>query len=111
MGGTEPRLSSSSNLDLPRDSCFWALTLALYRSSSSAVDTSKLGSSKPLVLYISRQSGHRRLTDDAHQALESALLGVCEGEGLCELCVARMEGWALREQVEAASRSVVRVFA
>ncbi|KAF8628045.1 hypothetical protein AX17_006049 [Amanita inopinata Kibby_2008] len=64
--------------------------------------------SLPLVTYISRQSGGRRLTDQDHEGLVQALLDL-EKEGVCKVRVVRMETLTLHEQVDLAARSTVIV--
>jgi len=66
----------------------------------------RMGSTKPLVIYVSRQGGNRRITDADNLELETALK-VLEKEGLCEVFIVRMEEWGLREQIEGTGRSTV----
>jgi len=66
----------------------------------------RMGSTKPLVIYVSRQGGGQRITDADNLELESALKDL-EKEGLCEIFIARMEEWGLREQIEGVGRSTV----
>ena len=66
----------------------------------------RMGSTKPLVIYVSRQGGGRRITDADNLELENALKDL-EKEGLCEIFIARMDEWGLREQIEGVGRSTV----
>lgn len=63
----------------------------------------------PLVTYISRQGGIRKLAADAHNGLIEALRGL-EREGLCEVKVATMENLPFPRQIELVARSTVRSF-
>ena len=60
----------------------------------------------PVVTYISRQAGSRRLREEDHEGLIEALNGL-EQEGLCKFNVVRMEQMNIKEQVDVASRSTV----
>ncbi|KAF8886796.1 hypothetical protein BD779DRAFT_1529729 [Infundibulicybe gibba] len=64
-------------------------------------------SSKPVVTYISRQGGGRRLRDADHQGL---VVEELEAEGVCEVFVARMETMSIKEQVAAAARSTHQIW-
>ena len=80
------------------------------------------GKRRPLLLYVSRQGGGRRLElgseggDTGHLGLVKALTGLCDGmaEGgarghtLCEFAEVRMEEWGHADQVEISSRATVR---
>ncbi|KAF9525436.1 hypothetical protein CPB83DRAFT_859558 [Crepidotus variabilis] len=72
-------------------------------------DTSTFGSSRPLVIYVSRQNHGRKLTNEANESLESSMRGVCETEGLCEFQVAHMEDWPFKDQIEGVSRAVIMI--
>ncbi|EAU82063.2 hypothetical protein CC1G_09665 [Coprinopsis cinerea okayama7 len=63
-----------------------------------------MASDKPVVTYISRQGGGRRLEANAHGAL-LVVLEQLEEDGICELQVPRMEELTLSEQVKLAARS------
>lgn len=65
-------------------------------------------SSAPIVTYISRQGGGRRLIEKDHRELVDALIEL-EKEGVCELKVAMMETMSIREQIKLAARSTVRL--
>jgi len=60
----------------------------------------------PIVTYVSRQGGGRRLTQESHDGLVKALKEIVD-EGLCELHIALMETMTYSQQVEAAARSTV----
>jgi protein O-GlcNAc transferase len=63
---------------------------------------------KPIVTYISRQGGGRRLVEEDHVGLVNALRGL-EKEGICEVNVAMMERMSMREQIAVAARSTIIV--
>lgn len=63
-------------------------------------------SSRPVVVYISRQGGGRRLPAEDHELLVGSLLQL-EAEGMCEVHVVAMERMGLRAQVEVVSRATV----
>ncbi|KAF8641810.1 hypothetical protein AX16_009791 [Volvariella volvacea WC 439] len=64
-------------------------------------------SEKPIVTYISRQGGGRRLVQSDHIGLVAALQRL-EDEGVCKIHVAQMEKMSLREQIDlVASSSVI----
>ncbi|KAG2003141.1 hypothetical protein CC2G_003768 [Coprinopsis cinerea AmutBmut pab1-1] len=65
-----------------------------------------MASDKPVVTYISRQGGGRRLEANAHGAL-LVVLEQLEEDGICELQVPRMEELTLSEQVKLAARSTI----
>jgi protein O-GlcNAc transferase len=60
----------------------------------------------PIVTYISRQGGGRRLSDVDHEGLVQALKDL-EKEGVCEVNVVKMQTLSVKEQVEIAARSTV----
>lgn len=62
----------------------------------------------PVVTYISRQLTRRRLTEESHTSLVSALEEL-QAEGICEVHVAQMEKMTLHEQLELMFRSTVGV--
>ncbi|CAA7268596.1 unnamed protein product [Cyclocybe aegerita] len=64
--------------------------------------------SRPVVLYVSRQGGGRRLLKEAHEGLVSALKEL-EEEGLFEVRVVRMELLPFAKQVEEAGRAAIMV--
>lgn len=68
--------------------------------------TSLPPSRAPVVTYISRQGGVRRLTDAAHEGLVDALRGL-EKEGLCDLNVVLMENQTFSTQLEIVARTTV----
>jgi len=61
----------------------------------------------PIVTYISRQGGARRLSDADHEGLVQTLRGL-EGEGVCKVNIVRMETMTVKEQVAVVARSTVR---
>lgn len=63
-------------------------------------------STRPLVTYISRQGGGRRLLEQDHQGLVKALTEL-ESEGICEVNVVVMEQLSLRDQINQVARSTV----
>ncbi|TFK41786.1 hypothetical protein BDQ12DRAFT_663800 [Crucibulum laeve] len=67
-----------------------------------------LGSSRPIVTYISRQGGGRRLLEKDHEGLVVALRQL-EEEGLCDVRIAQMERLTLKEQIELVARSTIIV--
>lgn len=65
-------------------------------------------SEKPIITYISRQGGARRLSSDDHESLINALKEL-ESTGLCQVFVAEMEKMTLKQQIEVMAKSTVRV--
>lgn len=63
-------------------------------------------SGSPVVTYISRQGGGRRLVEKDHEALVDALQALAS-EGICEFNIAMMERLSLRAQLELVARSTV----
>ena len=63
-------------------------------------------SALPIVTYISRQGGGRRLTQDSHDGLVKSLNEMAD-EGIFELHIVRMETMTFSQQVEAVARSTV----
>lgn len=63
-------------------------------------------SDRPIVTYVSRQDTGRRLLGADHDGLVRALRGL-EGEGVCEVVVAEMEGMSVAEQLAVVARSTV----
>lgn len=63
---------------------------------------------KPVVTYISRQGGGRRLRQEDHESLVKALEAL-QNEGDFEVQIVRMEEFSLRQQVEVVARSAVSV--
>jgi hypothetical protein len=61
----------------------------------------------PIVTYISRQGGGRRLVAEDHENLVKALKEL-EWLGLCTVHVAAMEKMTLKEQLELMAKSTVR---
>ncbi|KAF8632790.1 hypothetical protein AX15_001689, partial [Amanita polypyramis BW_CC] len=62
----------------------------------------------PLVTYVSRQGGGRRLGQEHHEGLISALKAL-EEEGVIRLHVARMELMTIHEQVELAAKTTIMI--
>lgn len=60
----------------------------------------------PVVTYISRQGGGRRLDDADHEGLVQALREL-ENEGVCKVNVVKMQTLGVRGQVEIVARSTV----
>ncbi|KAF8198546.1 hypothetical protein BJ912DRAFT_845371 [Pholiota molesta] len=65
-------------------------------------------SGRPVVTYISRQGGVRRLTEAAHAGLVGALRGL-EREGVCEVHVVQMENRTFAAQLEMVARTTIMV--
>lgn len=63
---------------------------------------------KPLVTYVSRQGGGRRLLAADHDALVEALEELMQ-QGICEFKVVQFEKMKLKEQVEVMAKSTVSV--
>ncbi|TFK68526.1 hypothetical protein BDN72DRAFT_674442 [Pluteus cervinus] len=61
---------------------------------------------RPLVTYISRQGGGRRLTEVAHTGLIEALEKL-QDEGVCDIVVAQMERMKLVDQIALAAKSTI----
>ncbi|KAF8886772.1 hypothetical protein BD779DRAFT_606449 [Infundibulicybe gibba] len=80
--------------------------IPLLNDHGAVVSPPQLVSDKPIVTYISRQGGGRRLRDEDHQALVAALEDL-EAEGVCEVHVVRMELMTLKQQLDMASRSTI----
>lgn len=77
--------------------------------SGEAIVNDDLSSDLPVVTYISRQGGARRLNNSDHEGLLQALRGL-EQEGVCKVNVVRMETLSVKEQVAVAARSTVCYF-
>jgi hypothetical protein len=60
----------------------------------------------PIVTYISRQGGARRLSDTGHEGLVQVLKEL-EGDGVCTVNVVRMETMDVKEQVAILARTTV----
>ncbi|KAF8157138.1 hypothetical protein B0H34DRAFT_657522 [Crassisporium funariophilum] len=60
----------------------------------------------PIVTYVSRQGGGRRLAREANESLIKAMKGL-EAEGICEFNVAMMEKLPFSKQVETVARSTI----
>ncbi|CAA7268594.1 unnamed protein product [Cyclocybe aegerita] len=65
-------------------------------------------SSAPIVIYVSRQGGGRRLRKEDDEDLVNGLKEL-EREGICELLVAKMETMKFKRQIEAVARSTIMV--
>ncbi|KAF9477284.1 hypothetical protein BDN70DRAFT_862117 [Pholiota conissans] len=63
-------------------------------------------SDAPVLTYISRQHGGRRLTNESHDGLMDSLLQL-EAEGICEVVVVHMEDLTFSRQLEVASRTTI----
>ncbi|KAJ7051349.1 hypothetical protein C8F01DRAFT_999416 [Mycena amicta] len=61
---------------------------------------------RPLVTYISRQGGGRRLVQADHEVLVASLYEL-EAEGICDVQVVRMEQMTLKEQVDLVRNSTI----
>lgn len=72
------------------------------------VENHDMQSDLPIVTYISRQGGGRRLSYADHEGLVRALSAL-EDEGVCRVNVVRMETMSVKEQVAVAARSTVLV--
>ena len=83
-----------------------AITGVATSHGDNAFLTSLLQSDLPVVTYISRQSGGRRLSEAGHEGLVQALRDL-EREGVCIVNVVRMETMSLKEQVAVAAKSTV----
>lgn len=70
------------------------------------VENHDMQSDLPIVTYISRQGGGRRLSYADHEGLVRALSAL-EDEGVCRVNVVRMETMSVKEQVAVAARSTV----
>lgn len=64
-------------------------------------------SNKPIVTYISRQGGGRKLLPADHDSLVEALEEL-EWDGLCDVHIPMMEKMSLKEQIELVAKSTVR---
>lgn len=62
----------------------------------------------PIVTYISRQGGGRRLRPEDHENLVNALKEL-ERQGLCHFHVAQMEKMSLKEQLQLVAKTTVIV--
>jgi protein O-GlcNAc transferase len=60
----------------------------------------------PLVVYISRQTGRRSLSDAAHADLVRALKQL-EKEGVCRVHVSKMESLSIKEQIKLVAKATV----
>lgn len=103
-------ISSTMNITVPKQ--FWEpLRKRVIRNvvgSTTSHEASKPSSttSRPLVLYISRQSTSRRLLDSAHRDLVRALKQL-EEEGICEVQIPQMESLKFSEQLHLVTRAEV----
>src|SRR6266576_7004357 len=62
----------------------------------------------PLVTYVSRQGGGRRLGQEYHDSLVSSLREL-ENEGVIRFHVARMELMTIHEQIELAAKTTIMI--
>ncbi|KAF9458387.1 hypothetical protein BDZ94DRAFT_1173734 [Collybia nuda] len=69
---------------------------------------SQAASDRPLVTYISRQGGGRRLRQDDHDGLVNALKEL-ERAGLCHFHVPQMEKMSLNEQLQLIAKTTILV--
>ncbi|KAJ7274863.1 hypothetical protein C8J57DRAFT_1177726 [Mycena rebaudengoi] len=107
-------IAGTMNVTAPPD--FWApVRASMWRNvfgfvpSSGDPDPAGAASGvRPLVTYISRQGGGRRLDERDHLALVQTLREL-EADGLCAFHLAAMERMSLRDQIELASRSTILV--
>jgi hypothetical protein len=74
--------------------------------ASDDVESHDVQSALPMVTYISRQGGGRRLNETDHEGLVQALRDL-EKEGVCEVNVVQMEKMNVKEQVAVAARTTV----
>ncbi|KAF5324356.1 hypothetical protein D9619_011337 [Psilocybe cf. subviscida] len=77
-------------------------------STEAGLRLSSPKSEAPVVTYISRQSGQRSFTPEAHEGLIAALAEL-DKEGLCQFDVVAMEGLTLSKQIEIAARTTIMV--
>ncbi|KAJ6614757.1 hypothetical protein B0H10DRAFT_2043945 [Mycena sp. CBHHK59/15] len=97
-------IAGTMNVSAPAD--FWApVRESVWRNTFGARVPA---AARPLVTYISRQGGGRRLEAQDHEALVAALDGLA-AEGICDFRLAAMERMPLREQIELAARSTILV--
>ncbi|KIM38055.1 hypothetical protein M413DRAFT_448087 [Hebeloma cylindrosporum] len=106
-------ISSTMNVTVPTH--FWeplrqrlVLNTVAYlpvMNSAGAV-ISNPPSQLPIVTYISRQGGGRRLTRESHDGLVKSL-NEMSNQGLFELHILRMETLTFSQQVEAVARSTI----
>ncbi|KAJ7041560.1 hypothetical protein C8F04DRAFT_1079244 [Mycena alexandri] len=101
-------IAGAMNVSAPPD--FWApVRTSLWRNTLGAVPVAENTIHRPpLVTYISRQGGGRRLVAEDHDALVAALRAL-EADGVCEFQLAAMERIPMREQIELVSRSTILV--
>lgn len=105
-------ISSTMNISTPEH--FWEplrerLVHNLGLSPSAAMtgqEDDSVQTSLPLVVYISRQTGRRSLSDAAHADLLRALKKL-EDEGICRFHLSKMESLSFQEQIELANRATV----
>jgi hypothetical protein len=76
-----------------------------FNSRGVVISPPQAVSSAPIVTY---EGTGRRLIEKDHQDLVATLREL-EKEGICEFKIARMERMSLRDQVELASRTTVRL--
>ncbi|TFK41768.1 hypothetical protein BDQ12DRAFT_678458 [Crucibulum laeve] len=72
------------------------------------IEPLRANSQLPIVTYISRQGGQRRLSNEAHENLVDALKSL-EDERICIFNVASMERLTVQEQIEHAARSTILI--
>ncbi len=79
----------------------------LPRLDDDGVVISPLASRAPIVTYISRQSGVKKIDRDSQEGLVKALTEL-EQEGVCELHVVAMEKTTFSEQLAIIAKTTVR---
>lgn len=95
----------SGTMEAEVDPQFWApIRNSVVSNFAGSVEESK--PALPVVTYISRQGGGRRLTKESDLSLVSALQEL-QVEGICQVYVAQMEKMTLHAQIELVSRSTV----
>ncbi|KAL0576132.1 hypothetical protein V5O48_005850 [Marasmius crinis-equi] len=72
----------------------------------SVIYPEKVATSAPVLTYISRQKGGRRLARADHEALVEELM-MLEAHGFCEVQVVQMEDIPLKQQIELAARTTI----
>jgi hypothetical protein len=75
-------------------------------SSGNEILSHDVQSDLPVVTYISRQGGARRLSDADHEGLVQVLKEL-ERDGVCTVNVVRMETMGVKEQVAVLARTTV----
>jgi len=97
----------AGTMELPAPPDFWApVRQSVWQNILGPGGVPQAAARRPLVTYVSRQAGGRRLVAEDHDALVAALREL-EADGVCDFKLAAFEGMSLREQVELVARTTI----